>query len=153
MTDRKDALEFVRVEPRLEKKLAFFFEIMREDEPFFHPHPLTAAAARDICSHEGLDLYYVALEADRIVAYGMLRGWDEGYDVPSLGIAVNPDTRRCGLGDAFLHFLHIAARFHGAKRVRLTVEPGNDAALSFYRRNGYDIALADDGRYLGFLDV
>jgi hypothetical protein len=33
------------------------------------------------------------------------------------------------------------------------VEPGNDRALSFYCRHGYDITLADDGRYLGFLDL
>jgi len=46
----------------------------------------------------------------------MLRGWDEGYETPSLGIAVHPDARGLGLARTFMGFLHAAASFQGAAR-------------------------------------
>ncbi len=69
----------------------------RGDGRWFHPHPLTAVEAARPCAYDGRDLYYAAVTGDAVVAYGLLRGWDEGYAVPSLGIAVHPAARGLGL--------------------------------------------------------
>ncbi len=55
------------------------------DAAFFHPHPLTCEAALEIASLSGRDRYFVAIVAQKIVGYGMLRGWDAGFEIPSLG--------------------------------------------------------------------
>src|SRR5205823_2006359 len=93
------ALEFRGVGPALEGGLAAFFEALRAngDERTFHPHPLTRDEARRRCHYRGKDLYYVATDGARVLGYGMLRGWDEGYAVPSLGIAIAPGCRGVGL--------------------------------------------------------
>src|SRR5258707_5978777 len=93
------ALELCRVCRRHERALASFFEalVARGDDRWFHPHPFTAEYASRLAAHEGRDLYYVATRGDKVAAYGMLRGWDDGYEVPSLGIAVHPDARGFGL--------------------------------------------------------
>ena len=62
-------------------------------DKFFHPHPFTTEAARERAAYTGKDLYYVVIEGDEILGYGMLRGWDEGYEVPSLGIVIHPAHR------------------------------------------------------------
>jgi [ribosomal protein S18]-alanine N-acetyltransferase len=67
----------------------------------------------------------------------MLRGWDEGYDVPSLGIAVHPESRGQGLGELLMHFLHCAARRKGAREIMLKVYKENTAAYQLYLRLGY----------------
>jgi ribosomal-protein-alanine N-acetyltransferase len=148
-------LEFRRIAPSLRPGLIAFFDELadRGDDRWFHPHPFTAGEAARLCAYEGRDLYYAAAAGESIQAYGMLRGWDEGYAVPSLGIAVHPDARGRGLARAFMAFLHAAAAMRGAKRVRLKVYPDNTPARRLYERLGYHLEPTADGQLLGLLDL
>jgi ribosomal-protein-alanine N-acetyltransferase len=153
MSDRPP-LEFVRLAPGHQPGLAEFFAALTEagDDRLFHPHPFDAETAARLCRYAGRDLYYVAT-AGRVLAYGMLRGWDEGYEVPSLGIAVHPATRRSGIGRAFMGFLHAAAAARGAPRVRLKVYPDNAAARTLYERLGYVFSGESAGQWVGTLSL
>jgi ribosomal protein S18 acetylase RimI-like enzyme len=132
--------------PELAEPLARFFDDLCDagDERWYHPHPLTRAEADRLCRHDGADLYAVIADGDRVVAYGMLRGWDEGFETPSLGIAVHPAERGRGVGRALIERLHEEARARGAERVRLTVEAGNDAARRLYEELGYELEERED---------
>lgn len=147
---REHALEFCRIGPRHQEGLARFFQELMElgDHRWFHPHPFTAAQAECLAAYQGQDLYYVATRGE-VVAYGMLRGWDEGYQVPSLGIAVHPAWRGRGLAHAFMLFLHAAARERGAPRIRLKVYPQNCAARQLYEGLGYQFEAGNDGQLVG----
>ena len=149
------ALEFCHVGPAVETRLASFFTALasRGDDRWFHPHPLTGHEAARLCSYRGRDLYYVAAHTDAVLAYGLLRGWDEGYAVPSLGIAVHPNARGIGLARAFMVFLHSAAALNGASRVRLKVYPNNAPARRLYESLGYRLEPAADGQLLGVLQL
>ena len=141
--------------PAWEHALADFFQRLERngDTRQFHPHPMTAAAARQLSHHRGQDLYYVLVDADRVLGYGLLRGWDEGYDVPSLGIAVAPELRGRGVGRGLMEFLHAAAQRKGARQVRLKVYPENHAAVALYRRLGYRFMAQEDGQLVGLIDI
>jgi ribosomal-protein-alanine N-acetyltransferase len=80
-----------------------------------------------------------------------LRGWDEGYEIPSLGIAIHPDARSKGLGTTFMHFLHTAAQRKGSNRIRLRVHKENREAIAMYERFDYSFAqdLSDDKYLIG----
>jgi ribosomal protein S18 acetylase RimI-like enzyme len=141
--------------PELTAELADFFRAFAEgpDHAFFHPHPMTDAEAARICGHAGRDLYYVARASDRIVAYGMLRGWDEGYAIPSLGIAIHPEARGRGLARPFMVFLHAAAKARGAAKIRLTVYGDNQRAVELYKRLGYAFSPKNERELVGVLDL
>jgi ribosomal protein S18 acetylase RimI-like enzyme len=132
---------FEPLRPSLALPLAELFAALRAagDERWFHPHPLTDGEATRLCGYAGRDFYAALVDDGRVVAYGMLRGWDEGFDVPSLGLAVHPDERGHGLGRTLLERLHEEARRRGAARVRLTVERGNTAARRLYVELGYEL--------------
>lgn len=118
--------------------LALFREIL--DDPTsggFRPHPFDAATAARLVRHAGRDAYLVAEADGTFVAYGMLRGWDEGYSVPSLGIYLSPRLRGTGAIAPLMHDLHRIAAQAGATRVRLTVDAWNERAIRLYRRLGY----------------
>ncbi len=121
------------------------------DEANFHPHPLTAKQAAEMVRYSGRDLYYLVVDEGEVLAYGMLRGWDEGFEIPSLGIAVRPRARGRGLGVALMHFLHFAARQRGARSIRLTVAVGNTTAIDLYTRLGYRLSPYGEGELLGVL--
>ncbi len=144
------ALEFRRLAPDILPGLRAFFESMiaNKDNEFFHPHPFTAEKAVELCRYEGKDLYLVAVCAGEVLAYGLLRGWDEGYAIPSLGIAVHPAARGTGLGTAFMRYLHAAAANRGAESIRLKVYPENTRAKALYEKLGYMSAGETDGQVL-----
>src|SRR5690606_39026689 len=98
------------------------------DTTWFRPHDMGPDGAREIAAHMGRDVYLIGFLGSVPVAYGMLRGWDEGYRVPSLGVAVRDGFRDRGLGRQMMEALHRAVRVRGGDRVRLRVAPGNSRA-------------------------
>ncbi len=149
------SIEVRKLGPEWADALAEFFRALTErgDALQFHPHPLTALEAVRRCHYQGRDLYYILVEGERVLGYGLLRGWDEGYETPSLGIAIHPSARGEGLGTVFMHFLHAAAKWRGAKRVRLKVYPENAAAVKLYEGLGYRFTGQEAGQLVGIRDI
>lgn len=137
-------LEISALVSRHADALAEFFETVRKDgsEAFFHPHAMSREAAFERAAYVGSDSYFVMTRGSTIVGYGMLRGWDEGYDTPSLGLVIHPDYRGKGLGGLLMNFLHVAAALRGAKEVLLHVDQGNEVAIKLYQSLGYRLAGA-----------
>ena len=90
------------LDARHERGLAVLFErnntpeVVRE----FHPFPLDRRTAGRLCHHDGLDQYFVMVADDGVVGFAMLRGWDEGYEVPSFGVLVDRDHQGRGIAAA-----------------------------------------------------
>jgi Acetyltransferases len=121
----------------------------------FHPHPFTAAEAERICNYAGQDRYAALKVNDRLLGYGMLRGWDEGYSVPSLGIYVASELRGSGAARLIMEYLHLSARLSGAKQIRLKVYPDNVAAHKLYISLGYRFSdsTGPQDQLIGILDL
>lgn len=158
-------------QPGDEAGLAALFSALAAagDDRLFHPHPLTPAAARTVCGHRATapaaahDEYHLAIEEPpigdpqprppQVVGYGMLRGWVEGFTVPSLGIAVHPDHRGRGVARRLMAHLHRVASTRGAATVRLKVYRHNAAAVRLYESLGYDLEPLDVGQLVGRITV
>lgn len=149
------ALEIRIVAPDVEQPLSEFFSALHNegDDTHFHPHPLTPEEAHRRCTHTGKDLYYVLIEEQQVLGYGMLRGWDEGFDIPSLGIAVRRSARGYGLATLLMKFLHTAARRRGSKQVILKVYKNNFPARKLYEHLGYTFENEVDGQLLGRINL
>jgi len=119
--------------------LAALFARIRLDASsiHFHPHPFTDDEAKARAAYRGSDFYALMLWGKDVIGYGFLRGWDEGYETPSLGIYVVDAHRGSGAAKALMDYLHRAAKLRGARCVRIRVHPDNARALRFYRKLGY----------------
>ncbi len=138
--------------------LGELLEELREDpaSAHFHPHPFTRDAARHIAERDGIrrDSYFGAfLEDGSLIGYGMLRGWDEGYEIPSFGVAVSVAHRGSGLGRRLLRHAISIARRRGAPSVMLKVHPANPNARRLYESEGFifDLTPLEGGQIKGFL--
>jgi len=147
-------LEIKKINFSIEKQLCIFFHdlIQNRDDLFFHPHPFTSEYAKIISYYSGEDLYYVLTEKNAILGYAMLRGWDEGYEIPSLGIIIHYTVRNRGFGKLFMTFLHHAAKMKGAKKIRLKVHPSNKKAIQLYQNLGYVFNDMEKTELIGFYD-
>lgn len=130
-----------------------FLTAIREanETDYFYPHPFTEDAVEKVILNSRNDLYYILSEAKSVLGYGMLRGWDEGFEIPSLGIAIHPAARNAGLGRAFMYFLHGVARRSGARKIRLRVRSQNSSAVRLYESLGYDFGAEEGGYLVGIL--
>jgi [ribosomal protein S18]-alanine N-acetyltransferase len=148
-------IELRRVDSSWGKPLEDFFCVLDREgiQRHFHPHPLTEEEARKRVLYDGPDLYYLLVDNRKVIGYGMLRGWEEGFDTPNLGIILHPEYRGLGLGEMFMHFLHSAARYRGANRVRLKVYPENESALRLYQKIGYQFTDKEEEQLVGWIAV
>jgi ribosomal protein S18 acetylase RimI-like enzyme len=124
------------------------------DHTYFHPHGFDTKAADIVVglAEFGSDEYWLIV-AEGILAYGMLRGWAEGYVVPSLGIAVAPQHRCRGLARRLMSHLHARAFDRGARQVRLKVNRNNRAAQQLYERLGYEFQDYSSTELVGFMKL
>lgn len=122
-------------------------------EKYFHPHPLTKEQAKIISYYLGKDLYYLFFNDENLIGYGFLRGWDKGYTVPSLGIALRQSARGKGFARLCMLQLHYAAKKKGAKQVILKVYPDNVRALNLYIKLGYQFTGMHDGQLVGLINL
>ena len=150
-----NCLEYIKICPGLSESLTEFFGVIDRDRnsTHFHPHAFSQSDAIRISNYVGKDLYLVLVVGKKILGYGMLRGWDDGYDIPSLGIVIHPEARKMGLADPFTRYLHMNAKWMGAKDVRLKVHIDNFSALKLYKNLGYKFGEPVGNELVGHLNL
>jgi ribosomal-protein-alanine N-acetyltransferase len=137
--DEMTLLQFEPVEARHADGLTELFE--RNSTPeitsSFDPFPLTSQEARRIALEPRQDGYYVAVRGDRLVGLSLLRGFDEGYAIPSFGIFVDREAHGQGIGRALTVWTIEAARRRGCSSLRLSVYGANSVACGLYASLGF----------------
>jgi GNAT superfamily N-acetyltransferase len=139
-------------------RLGRFFAAIAEEEALtlnFHPHDFTQDEADRICTplSSASDIYMIAVAADEVAGYAMLRGWDEGYEVPSFGVCVLPSRQGAGLGSRLLDHALARARDRGSLRVMLKVYDGNSVARRLYEGRGFVLSRLSDDQLVGYLSL
>ena len=127
---------------------SFWNSLSENDISFFHPHTFNHESACKICEYVGKDEYYAIWDMSKIAGYGMLRGMDDGYAVPSLGLCIGNKYRRTGLSKLFINFLEISAKLKGCGYIRLSVMLENTYAIKLYSSLGYCLTQSEDS-YIG----
>jgi ribosomal protein S18 acetylase RimI-like enzyme len=130
-------MEIVELKPSHREALAAFFVDIEADHKsqHFRPHPFDADHVLRVSMEESWCAYVMVDR--RILAYGILRGWPPQYEMPRLGIAVHPGSRRMGIGMTMMEVLHCTVRLRGRPGVDLKVHDENIAAFSMYVALGY----------------
>jgi ribosomal protein S18 acetylase RimI-like enzyme len=103
----------------------------------FHPFPMTRESSERLCLVHSKDLYYVAFVDDVMVGLAMLRGWDEGYEVPSFGAFIDYRYQGRGLGRLLTDYAISEARQAGCANVRLSVYESNVRGRRLYSSLGF----------------
>lgn len=130
--------------------LTEFFKINNDKHTAhtFNPFPLTPASAQHILKN-WTDEYYLGLfEYERMVVFTMLRGYAEGYEIPSFAILVGREYRGKGYGRKATKLTIEKAKELHASKVRLSVYDDNRAGINLYQRLGFEVTeqLTQEGR-------
>ena len=80
-------------------------------------------------------VFLVAVDGESVLGYvGMMFVLDEGY---ISNVAVSPEARCCGIGDALIAELLLRAEEKALSFVTLEVRESNEAAIRLYQKHGF----------------
>ncbi len=132
-------VRFVALGPDHADALAALFErnAVTSVPATFDPFALDVEQAHQIALKPGRDLYFAALAGEELVGFSMLRGFEEGYAVPSFGIFVDEAHQGRGLGRRLTEWTVDRARERGCPAVRLSVYTSNPTAHALYESLGF----------------
>lgn len=74
---------------------------------------------------------------EQMVGFFMLRGWNEGYDVPAFGILIDENYCGYGLEMISLETAKIICKLRGAARLMIKMHPENISAKGVLRKTGF----------------
>ncbi|CAG1014800.1 amino-acid N-acetyltransferase [Burkholderiaceae bacterium] len=105
-----------------------------------------ARSIRDVATN-----VVVARQRGHFLGFGIMKYEEE--EAHLMLLAVQQAHRRKGVASALLMWLESTVRAAGIARVQLETRVVNGAALSFYRRHGFDPAGLHEGYYDGVEDA
>ena len=112
---------------------------------YFDPFGFDEETLSRVLTARVKDLYMGVYVGGRLAGFFMLRGWDEGYQVPSYGVMIGEGHARYGLGKLTLEAAKVICRLRGAPSLMLKVHPENAVAKGLYERAGF-VCTGEDSR-------
>jgi RimJ/RimL family protein N-acetyltransferase len=104
---------------------------------FFHPFGYDEPAIADALARQGRDVFMGLFWRQEIVGFFMLRGWNEGYEVPAFGILIDEQYRGHGLEMAALETAKVICRLRKVSRLMIKMHPDNISAKGVARKTGF----------------
>ena len=95
---------------------------------YFNAFSFAADHIAKMLAERGQDIYMGLLWQDELAGMFMLRGWNEGYDVPALGTFIAEKYRGYGLMHLTVETMKVIGRLRGASRVIYKSHPDNAPA-------------------------
>lgn len=111
-------------------------ELLNSADPeysrYFIPFKYDKETIDNILSRTVKDQYFGLYVDNSLAGFYMLRGFDQGYDIPSYGVWIGPNFSGLGLATLTLHHAFAWCRANGIAKLMLKVHPGNVVAKSLY---------------------
>ena len=84
-----------------------------------------------------LDLFFGIFVNARLVGFYMLRGFDEGYDIPSYGVWISSEFAGKGLARLTIQHAISFCKINNINQLMLKVHPDNLKAIKLYEDFGF----------------
>jgi len=84
------------------------------------------------------DKYIGMFFGDEIVGFYMLRGFDEGFEIPSYGVIILSKFSNKGLSKLTLYHAFTLCHLNNIKKLMLKVRPENKHAKNLYESLGFE---------------
>ena len=110
---------------------------------YFIPFSFDKKSIENILANAVLDKYWGFFIKNELVGFFMLRGFDNGYEIPSYGVLISDRFCNKGLSKLSLQYSVSWCQLAGIKRIMLKVHPENEVAKSIYENFGFTYSGID----------
>jgi RimJ/RimL family protein N-acetyltransferase len=105
---------------------------------YFTPFEFSLRSITKIINQAVKDKYFGIFVNEKIVGFYMLRGLDEGYEIPSYGVWISSKFSDKGLSKLTLYHAFSFCRINGISKLMLKVHPDNTTAKKLYESLGFE---------------
>ncbi|MBA2341060.1 MAG: GNAT family N-acetyltransferase [Pyrinomonadaceae bacterium] len=131
-------LEIRSLKPRDAPELSAMLRSQQSEYArFFHPFSFDESTISSVLSNSHRDVHTGVYLREQLVVFFMLRGWDEGFEIPAFGILVDEKHRGHGLEILSLETAKVICKLRGASRMMLKMHPENISAKGVARKIGF----------------
>ena len=132
------ALEIKRLTIKQAKELANLLQSSdKEYSKYFIPFTFDLDTISGILSKTKNDQIYGIYVENNLAGFYMLRGFDEGYSIPSYGVWISEKYANRGLSTFTLQHAISFCKLNSIKKIMLKVHPDNLAAKHIYEKYGF----------------
>ena len=117
---------------------------------YFTPFEFSLQSITNIFTQMVKDKFFGIFVNEIIVGFYILRGLDEGYDIPSYGVWISSKFSNKGLSKLTLYHAFSFCRINGISKLMLKVHPKNTTAKKLYESLGFEQTGFDEknGNYI-----
>jgi len=116
---------------------ALILNAPKDYSKYFVPFSFEEDSINKIISNAVNDKYFGIFINDDLAGFYMLRGFDEGYDIPSYGIWISDKYSGLGLSKLTLQHAISFCKLNGLKKIMLKVHPEHTIAKNIYENFGF----------------
>ncbi|MEE9450876.1 MAG: GNAT family N-acetyltransferase [Ignavibacteriaceae bacterium] len=122
---------------------ALILNTPKDHTKYFTPFSFEEDSVKKIINDAVNDKYFGIFINDELAGFYMLRGFDEGYEVPSYGVWISDKFSGLGLSKLTLQHAITFCKLNGLKKIMLKVHPKNIISKSIYeafdfKQEGFD---------------
>lgn len=111
---------------------------------YFIPFVMKSDDLKSMLEKIEKDLFINVMVNKKIAGFFMLRGFDQGYEVPSYGVWISSEYANKGLAKLTLQYSLSICRLTGVNSIMLKVHPENKVALKMYKSFGFNASGIDE---------
>lgn len=133
---------FIELRKLLTTDLADLIDLWNKDpldyNKHFIPFEIKYDNLKSILEKVDKDLFIGIFVNKKIAGFFMLRGFDEGYEIPSYGVWISSQYTNKGLAKLTLQYSLSFCQITGVKRIMLKFHPDNMIAMKMYKKFGFN---------------
>ena len=117
------------------------FQLLQKENPeysrYFVPFDFDLETIKQKLNNLKADTFWGIFVADKIEGFYMLRGFDEGYEIPSYGVWISKNFTGKGFAKLTVQHAISYCRVNHIKKLMLKVHPDNLVAKKIYEEFGF----------------
>ena len=123
---------------------ALILNTPKDHTKYFTPFSFEEDSIKKNINNAVNDKYFGIFINDELVGFYILRGFDEGFEVPSYGVWISDKFSGLGLSKLTLQHAITFCKINNIKKIMLKVHPENIIAKSIYETFGFKQEGFDD---------
>jgi RimJ/RimL family protein N-acetyltransferase len=149
-----DKIISIEIKELKQEHIPHLVEKLSQENPEYLKHytafELTSEKFISLLNKASEDKYFGVFFGDEIVGFYMLRGFDEGFEIPSYGVIILSKFSNKGLSKLTLYNAFSLCRLNKVKMLMLKVRPENTFAKKLYESLGFQRTGFDEknGNYI-----
>ena len=144
MTEQKKSLTIREFGPKDATLMSSFLRSQTpEYSKFFYAFAFDEPSIAEMLATSRADIYSGVFWKDELIGLFMLRGWDAGYEIPSIGMFISENYRGKGILKLTLDAAKINCKLSGVNKYMMKTHPDNKAFKNLQRLGFYQTGVEE----------